>query len=128
MRNALFVKKEWTMHSGGKANYKIECDALTDEDLDCLAYIISQKGKFREVYGVPRGGVRLAKALEQYKSEDGVRLIVDDVLTTGNSMEDAKVKLNWLDAVGVVLFARGTCNDWIKPLFQMKWINTKDRF
>lgn len=128
MRDALFVKKDWIMHSGGTANYKIECDALTDEDLDCLAFIISQKGKFRDVHGVPRGGVRLAQALEKYKSDEGVRLIVDDVLTTGHSMEDAKVNLGWLDAVGIVLFARGPCNDWIKPLFLMKWINTKDRF
>ena len=58
----LFTKKDWAMHSGGIAQYKIECDALTDKDMDCLAFIISQKGQFSRVYGVPTGGSRLAKA------------------------------------------------------------------
>ena len=124
----LFVKKDWIMHSGGKAHYKIECDALTDEDLDCLAFIISQKGNFSDVYGVPQGGLRLQLALEQYKSPEGVKLIVDDVLTTGASMEEAKQKLGWSDAVGVVIFARGPHPDWVKPMFTMHWLNVADEF
>lgn len=127
-RKALFVKKEFKMHSGGTAEYKIECDALTDEDLETLAFIISRKGAFSDVYGVPRGGVRLQKALEKYKQKDGVKLIVDDVLTTGASMEEAKQKKGWSDAVGIVIFARGSCPDWVKPLFHMLWMNTKDKF
>lgn len=125
-RKSLFVKKEWKMHSGGTAQYKIECDALTDEDIECLAFIISQKGKISDVYGVPTGGGRLAKALEQYKQPGGVRLIVDDVLTTGTSMEEARKKTGWADAVGVVIFARSPCPHWIQSLFQMASINTPD--
>lgn len=127
-RQALFDKKDWKMHSGGIAHYKIECDALTDSDLECLAFMISEKGQFREVHGVPRGGARLEKALHKYKSKQGVRLIVDDVLTTGASMEEAKANLGWHDAVGVVIFARSSYPSWIKPIFEMRWVNTKDEF
>ena len=128
MRDTLFVKKDWTMHSGGLAHYKIESDALTDEDIDCLAFIISRKGKFRAVHGVPGGGDRLAKALEKYLQDVGARLIVDDVLTTGASMEEAMAQTGWYDAVGIVIFARGQCPDWIRPMFQMSWFNVADEF
>ena len=127
-RETLFIKKDWVMHSGGTAHNKIECDALTDEDIDCLAFIIAQKGKFCDIHGIPNGGVRLANSLRKFVDKEGVRLIVDDVLTTGSSMEEAKQKLGWSDAVGVVLFARGQCADWIRPVFQMSWINVTDEF
>jgi len=116
------------MHSGGVAHYKIECDALTDEDLETLAWMISKKGMIRDVYGVPGGGLRLAAALEPHCSKEGVRLIVGDVLTTGESMEAAKRHTGWHDAVGVVIFARGPCPRWILPIFSMEWINTVDEF
>lgn len=137
-RRPLFVHmpKGFMMHSGGVSHYKIECDALTDEDIECLAWIIAQKTKrfaknekgsgIKDVHGVPRGGVRLQKALEKYKDDHGIQLIVDDVLTTGTSMEEARKKLGWTDAVGVVVFARGKCPDWIKPMFEMHWLNTED--
>lgn len=129
-RNTLFIQKDWVTHSGGTAHYKIECDALTDEDIETLAFIVSQKGAFTHVRGVPHGGTRLAKALEKYRVRrgDGVKLIVDDVLTTGRSMEDAKRETGWSDAVGVVIFARGQCAEWIRPMFQMNWINVADEF
>lgn len=127
------------MHSGGLAHYKIECDALTDDDIATLAFIIAQKGKeitreegsgIREVYGVPRGGTRLAEALRPHLDTrwGKIRLIVDDVLTTGKSMETAKSNLGWSDAYGVVIFARGNCPSWIKPIFSMQWFNVKDEF
>lgn len=127
-RSDLFVKQDWVMHSGGTAHYKIDCDALTDNDVKTIAFIISQKGKFSEVYGVPRGGTRLQHALEKYRTPGGIRLIVDDVLTTGRSMEEARQTKDWPDAVGVVIFARNMCPDWIKPIFQMNWINVPDDF
>ena len=120
----LFQRKMFKMHSGGVSHYKIECDALTDADIECLAFLISQKGKFKNVYGVPTGGERLAAALEKYKSEEGVDLIVDDVLTTGASMREARKKFP--DPIGVVIFARGTCPDWVYPVFEMHWFNTDD--
>ena len=49
-------------------------------------------------------------------------LIVDDVLTTGNSMNKLLHSLPYeheRGIVGAVVFARGPCPTWIKPLFQM---------
>lgn len=52
-----------------------------------------------------------------------LHLIVDDVLTTGGSMEIARH--NYLvanpgsDVLGAVVFARGPCPDWITPLFRV---------
>ena len=125
---ALFVKQDFIMHSGGIASYKIDCDALSDEDIETLAFIISEKGKFSRVVGVPRGGMRLANALKKYVSGVGPTLIVDDVLTTGASMEEAREKLNDPKAVGIVIFARKQPASWIKPLFEMTFFNTEDRF
>ena len=136
VRTPLFVKKTFTMHSGDIAHYKIECDTLSDEDLDTLAFIVAEKASrfkwddgtgINKVHGVPRGGVRFAKALEKYAGDpEGVNIIVDDVLTTGASMEEAKKKLGWSDAFGVVIFSRGPKPDWVKAIFEMNWFNTRD--
>lgn len=64
---------------------------------------------------MPRGGLRLAEALKLYVTE-GALLIVDDVLTTGASMEEFR---NGREALGAVIFARGHCPSWVVPLFQM---------
>ncbi len=120
----LFQRKMFKMHSGGVSHYKIECDALTDEDIACIAYIIAQKGPVRNVYGVPTGGTRLADALEPYKTDEGIDLIVDDVLSTGASMEEARTKFP--NPIGVVIFARGNCPEWVYPVFEMNWFNTDD--
>lgn len=125
----LFIKKDWVMHSGEKSNFKIECDALTDEDLETIAHLIYSKFKFFRVMGIPRGGTRLAEKLKNYviEGEDKI-LIVDDVLTTGASMEQAKHAhhRNLIDAdriTGVVVFARGKCPDWVHPIFDMSgWL------
>jgi hypothetical protein len=124
----LFERKPFKMASGGVARYTIQSKALSDEDMATLAWLISEKGDIREVYGVTAGGRRLADALEKYCGKQGVRLIVDDVLTTGASMEAARLETGWHDAVGVVIFARGPCPDWVLPIFSMEWINTEDVF
>ena len=121
METTLFEKKKFTMHSGDIGHWKIECDALTDSDWETLAFIISQKYKFRNVFGIPTGGTKLSEILKKYRSREGrINLIVDDVLTTGKSMEELKSNImEALPIVGVVLFARGECPEWIKPIFQM---------
>lgn len=127
----LFQRVDLILHSGGRSDFKIECDALTDEDINTLAYLIYKKYKpILEVYGVPEGGLRLQKALLNYISNDvtGNILIVDDVLTTGNSMEELKSTFEYfsanagLECKGVVIFARGKCPEWVEPIFQM-WEN-----
>ena len=85
----LFQYKKFTLHSGGISYFKIECDAITKEDYKTLAKIVSDKIKFKDVYGVPRGGIPFEKALKEYISNDSNNLlIVDDVLTTGGSMQE----------------------------------------
>lgn len=117
-RATLFVDGEFTAHSGDTLPFKIDCDALTDTDLATLAADVSRRfPRFRSVKGVPRGGVRFAGALRRYAtgSQLDPALIVDDVLTTGASMEQAREGVG-RDVFGIVIFARGPCPDWITPL------------
>ncbi len=113
----LFEKKKWIMHSGTESNFKIECDALTLEDWDTIAHLVAKRISFVSAVGVPEGGLKFAEALRQYKKSSGPLLIVDDVLTTGASME--KMKGIYTTVMGIVLFARGKCPDWITPIFRM---------
>lgn len=73
--------------SGINLDWKIECDDLSDADIATVAHLISSKVEFYDVVGVPRGGIRLANALQPYRSQTTDRLlVVDDVWTTGHSM------------------------------------------
>lgn len=116
----LFVKGDIKLSSGLPTDFKIECDALTDSDLECLAYLVSKKIEYGAVAGVPRGGIRFQKALEKYDIPDNETLLIcDDVLTTGKSMEEWAAQIGINDIKGVVIFARGKCPDWVTPIFQM---------
>ena len=125
----LFQPGDFTLNSGAKSKWKLECDALTDGDISTLATMIQQLvGPFMAVTGVPRGGLRLERALAPLTTDHGCHLIVDDVLTTGGSM-DRLVRSRWPATcqdllqdgfvVGAVIFARGQCPPWIKAVFQM---------
>ena len=116
------------MHSGEKGDFKIECDALTSEDIETLAYLISKKFEFNGVYGVPTGAIRIANALKKYENKKAINyLIVDDVITTGKSMIEAYNKLKEREPIiGVVIFARNkkSIPRWISPIFNMsEWWN-----
>lgn len=115
----MFDTKDFIMHSGAEGTWKIECDNLTDSDLDTLVRVITRKIRFSEVYGIPTGGHRLADRLRKHTIPNSCLLIVDDVLTTGNSMEEAKKKFGRLNTTGVVIFARTKPADWIHPIFQL---------
>ena len=112
-------------------DWKIECDAVTANDWTTIAQVIAGKITFREVYGVPRGGLALADALTPFaklEEESATVLVVDDVFTTGGSMETHRkwVTTQVSDDVaikGVVLFARGECPDWVWPVFSLgEWL------
>jgi hypothetical protein len=115
----LFVKQDFISHSGIPLHWKIECDALSDEEIDCLAFMLTEVlPPFGQVVGIPRGGLRLESALKPYVTE-GRPLIVDDVLTTGRSMIEMRDMSLHRNPIGAVLFSRGPCPDWITPLFRM---------
>lgn len=120
---SLFQLGNFTLSSGLQSVWKIDCDALTDDDWQCLAWLVAKRLmiQFGQVLGVPRGGLKLAEALVPYATE-GPLLIVDDVLTTGRSMEI--FKKDWPDCIGVVVFARERCPSWVTPLF---WLNPLKR-
>lgn len=114
---ALFQLGNFTLNSGEQSNFKIECDAFVDEDWTTLAWLLAERlPPFGKVEGVPRGGVRLAKALEEYARHSDTLLIVDDVWTTGGSMERHRAGR---DAIGAVVFARKPVAKWVIPLFTM---------
>ena len=109
----LFHQGQFVLHSGMASRFLIDCAALTDEDLAVLAAeAASLIEAFGSVEGIPDGGLRFARALEPYVSK-GMPLIVDDVLTTGASMEKQRGER---DCKGVVIWARGIWPTWVTPL------------
>lgn len=121
----LFIDGEFVSHSGLTLPFKIDCDALSDSSIETLASEIARRVKFQYVRGVPRGGMRLANALKKHETTGPV-LIVDDVLTTGESMEEARRQhTGHNDIIGFVIFARGICPTWITPLFHSTAVRTK---
>jgi hypothetical protein len=130
MTGGLFRTGDFTLSSGARSDFKLDCDALADADLDCLAALIRRLvGPFRDVEGIPRGGLRLAEALRPLRGLGGPYLLADDVLTTGKSLEAvraARVK-SWPwgppnapapPIAGAVIFARGPLPPWVKAVFQ----------
>jgi len=121
----LFQSVDFVSHSGLELKWKIECDALSDPEWFTISQMIMEISvPFKEAIGIPRGGTKLGSLLNQYgtgKREDPV-LLVDDVLTTGESMNEFKRKRQWRNPVkyiGWVVFARNKCPDWVTALFQM---------
>jgi orotate phosphoribosyltransferase len=115
----LFQLGDFTLHSGNRTPVKFDCDALTDDDLVTVAFMIArlQPLPFGTVEGVPTGGLRLAKALEEYCTPGAGLLIVDDVLSTGDSMEQFRAGR---EALGAVIFSRTDLIPlWITPLFKV---------
>lgn len=116
----LFQRGNFPLHSGQTSRFKIDCDALTLGDWKTLADLISRNFRFREVVGIPTGGLLLAYALEKYIEPDSSLpvLIVDDVLTTGGSIRQELARIP--NSVGVVVFARGKCPERVTPIFQLE--------
>lgn len=122
---ALFQRGDFILHSGARSRWKIECDVLTQEDWRTLAEIAARKvGDFKEVISLGGAADWFGTFLDEHRKDRGPTLICDDVLTTGESMEDAREQaqrspyLSSGGIIGVVVFARGKCPDWVIPLFQ----------
>ena len=123
----LFTSGDFISHAGLPLKWKIECDAIRPEEWETLAQMIMEYETmpFREVSGIPTGGMALASALDKYKSPDAddFVLVVDDVWTTGMSMKD-HIKENYPSYLKAqvkkwVVFARRPTDDGTKALFTM---------
>lgn len=120
----LFLNSAFTSHAGVRLPFKIECDALTNDDISVIAEIIARHTVFSSVVSIPRGGDRLARALQEFVQDFGPVLIVDDVFTTGKSMEDKRQEIGG-NPIGVVIFARGELPSWVKAVFELSpWART----
>lgn len=106
----------FTSHSGLQLPWKVNLDHLTEEDWRSLAMIVRRKFFFSSVIGVPRGGLPFAEALQPFCVPDYPTLIVDDVLTTGRSMEEWRAAVPGR-VIGVVVWARGAVPNWVWPMF-----------
>ena len=110
----LFQDGDFKSHAGLPLKWKLECDAITDEEWRCIAKMVMdyQVQPFYKAVGIPRGGLKFAEAMNEYASGDPAdqTMICDDVFTTGTSFQDF-IKENypdWLGAMGYrwVVFAR----------------------
>jgi hypothetical protein len=119
----LFHLGAFRLHSGVPSPFKIDCDALTEEDMKTIAWLLYRRlSPFSSAHGVPTGGLRLASYMSKYAHRhpsDSPPLICDDVLTTGGSMEEYKQKFELDNAIGCAIFSRGVCPSWVTPLFKM---------
>lgn len=116
----LFNHGDFTLASGKKSNFKIDCDALTSDDWAAIAALVAPKLRFRTVIGIPRGGWKFAEALYQYRSEESSCILyADDVWTTGGSLMKLVNKEYPMSAV--VLFYRGVEPKplWLTTVFDM---------
>ncbi len=116
---SLFRLGKFTSAAGIDLLWKIECNALTEEDWNCIATIVRPwLPPYGDVVGVPRGGIILASYFRPYVTQGSRHLlVVDDVWTTGKSMVQCakdslsiagQLNLNrYDDWHGFVAFARG---------------------
>ena len=122
----LFQSVNFKSHSGLNLTWKIEMDALSEQDWFTIKKMIMEiTPPFREAVGIPRGGVKLGDLLNEHATgkEGDPICIFDDVLTTGGSMEYFLTQYQRnrrpFTAIGWVVFARTQCPPWVKALFQM---------
>lgn len=106
-------------------SFLIDCDSLSSSELHCLARLASRGLKFKFVVGVSGSGSKIASMFDDFSTDDKNLpiLIVDSFLDTGKSMEEAREYISGQhpgsDIIGLVIFAKDECPDWVTPIFQM---------
>lgn len=126
---ALFEYGDFISHSGKTLPFKIECAALSCQDLYCLAQIGYKLAKaamlpHTNFIGVPKGGMIFAVFLNRCALAEGLYdknsqcTVVDDVYTTGSSIRGYMKKYNSRN--GLVIFSRTQFLPYgIESLFQL---------
>lgn len=113
-----------TLHSGRRSSFKVEADDLTDDEVAAACALLAKAvPPFGAVSGVPTGGTRIEEAMRSYVTR-GPLLIVDDVWTTGGSVQ---AHMDRLASEGVpgyprnvgVLFARGPVPPHVTALWTL---------
>jgi hypothetical protein len=114
-------------HAGFQLPWKLNFDKFTDEDWEDVASLINGKFAFRSVYGIPRGGTKLARALDKYVTPGYPILIVDDMLTSSRSFVHARAALgNPEDVFGITVCARGEVPSWVWPILSVnEWAQSR---
>lgn len=128
---SLFTTGDFTLRSGRKSRYKIECDAMTAKDWEAAAVMAAtllhkRKVLFGEVFGVPRGGVPFAAAMRKHviPGHPG-KLVCEDVWTTGGSVVRF-IDKTWpegeRECAVIALFARGKMElPWVHAVFPLPY-------
>lgn len=114
----IFNYGNYTLPSGGRSRWKLDLSELNDEEWVEIADIaIRCLPLFGSVESVPTGGDKLANILHAHRRKDHPNiLIVEDVITTGQSME--LIRDGRDDAVGLAVFSRmNPPPPWVTPLF-----------
>jgi hypothetical protein len=120
----LFQSVDFISHSGLHLTWKIECDAISEEEWKTFAKIVREyeSKPWSEVLGIPRGGVKFAKALDEYSTHNTNHplLIADDVYTTGRSFRDFSKNITDKELIKWCVFARNPIKELdIKALFTL---------
>jgi hypothetical protein len=131
----LFQLGNFTSNSGRALDWKVECDALTADDWECLAAMAAPLlPKFGVTDWVMTSGGMLGHALKKYQKLGANRIVIcDDVLTTGGSIERRR-QFCLVEAgfeadriIGLVAFARGDWPSWVTPIFALAGCKQKNR-
>lgn len=109
------------LHSGRESIFKIDCDHLTDDEVEAGCALLAKfLPSFGAVSGVPTGGLRMEQAMKKHLTDSSVRLIVDDVWTTGRSVNNfIAANFPHEHCITGVFFARGIMPNDAWALFHL---------
>lgn len=114
----LFEIGSFKLSAGDMSSFKINADVLTTKDWDALARMaLTIVPLFGSVVGVPTGGIPFAEALQPYVSNVSKVLVVDDVLTTGNSIRS--MAKDYFDPILLVAFSRAWSPYGVHAIFTL---------
>lgn len=112
-----FSKEGFTLSSGNKCNWRLNCEFLPDDWANYAAMVFHIVAPFGAVEGVPTGGLRFAEELSKYITPGHPRTVIcDDVMTTGAQIKAQRNGRK--DVVGVVLFDTSPGLSWVYSIFK----------